>query len=102
MNDQIKLELIGPNHTLAYLIYSGRYHHSNGHSDDIQSISKSKSLYAEQKNFSLDLSSQRGDDVLKNHPLADISLQAILQSFYQILKEYPMGDESTNLVQLVS
>ena len=25
MQDQIKLELAGPNHTLAYLVYSGRY-----------------------------------------------------------------------------
>jgi len=35
MNNEIKLELIGPNHTFAYLMLSGRYHHENGHSDDI-------------------------------------------------------------------
>jgi hypothetical protein len=45
MNDKIKLELKGPNHTLAYLIYSGRYCHPNGHSDDIQNIPRDKPLF---------------------------------------------------------
>lgn len=55
MNDQIKLELIGPNHTLAYLIYSGRYHHTNGaHSDDLQNIPRFKPLISDHKKFSVD------------------------------------------------
>jgi len=44
MNNEIKLELIGPNHTFAYLMLSGRYHHENGHSDDIQNIPRDKAL----------------------------------------------------------
>jgi hypothetical protein len=30
--------LKGPNHTLAYLLNKGRYHHSYGHSDDMKNI----------------------------------------------------------------
>lgn len=59
MNDKIKLELIGPNHTLAYLIYSGRYHHNAGHSDDLKNIPRDKPLIPENKMLSLDLGSMR-------------------------------------------
>ncbi len=68
MNDQIKLELIGPNHTLAYLIYSGRYHHTNGHSDDIQNIPREKSLISQNKKLSVDIVNQRG---IKNNLFVD-------------------------------
>eukprot|EP00347_Sterkiella_histriomuscorum_P015661 403356177 len=100
MSNEIKLELIGPNHTLAYLILSGRYHHENGHSDDIQNIPRDKGFYDQtQKHLSIDINQQR--DVMSN-PFADNNLQIILNAFYQMLMENPYGIESTVLINLVS
>ena len=53
---------------------------------------------AEGKSNSQDLGRER--DVM-NNPLADNSLQAILNSFYQLLQEYLMGLESNSIITLV-
>jgi hypothetical protein len=58
MNNKIKLELIGPNHTLAYLIFSGRYQHPTGHSDDISANPRYKNLISETKTLSLDYNNE--------------------------------------------
>ena len=93
MSDQIKLELIGPNHTLAYLIYSNRYHHNNGaHSDDLQNIPRFKPLISEKQKFSIDYFNK---DFKHNLLVSDSKkLEQILSLFYQMLKEFPMGIES--------
>ena len=101
MNDQIKLELIGPNHTLAYLIYSKRYHHTNGaYSDDLQNIPRMKNLISEKQKFSVDFHNK---DFKNNLLIEDCkTLEQILALFYQMLKEFPMGIDSFKIVPWIS
>lgn len=93
MSDRIKLELRGHNHPFAYLIKSGRYVHSSSHSDDFQSIPKSKDFIkpgqahlSEDVNISRHLKSALAfnEDHMKN----------LLTIFYNLMRENPFGIES--------
>jgi hypothetical protein len=39
---------------------------------------------------------------MKNNPLVDQTLETVLTAFYQMLKEYPLGVESTNIIALLT
>lgn len=58
-----------------------------------------KNLISDNKNLSLDLTNTRD---IKNNLFVDQTLESVLTAFYQILKEYPMGIESSNIVNLIS
>jgi hypothetical protein len=96
MNDKIKLELRGHNHPFAYLIKSGRYVHSSSNSDDFQSIPKNKTfIKTSNPNHSEDVNIGRH---LKNAlALNEGNIKIVLQAFYTLMREQPMGIKSDEL-----
>lgn len=64
MNDQVKLELIAPNHTVAYLSptpVKKHNHNPSGNSEDISLLPRNNSLVKEeQKKRSQDFDSRGG------------------------------------------
>ena len=85
MQEAIKLELIGHNHPMAYLVTRGKYIHQPHKSDDIVFTAKAKNLFNKAHHFSED---QR----LKQMVFEDANYQEqLLTSFYMLMKEFPNG-----------
>ena len=101
MSDKIKLELRGHNHPFAYLIKSGRYVHSSSNSDDFQSIPKNKTfIKISHPNQSEDVNIGRH---LKNAlALSEGNIKVVLQAFYTLMREQPMGIKSDELPNMLT
>lgn len=85
MQEAIKLELVGHNHPMAYLVTRGKYIHQHHRSDDILFIPKSKALFQKAHQYS-------EDTRLKQYVFEDQSYQeTLLTSFYMLMKEFPNG-----------
>lgn len=96
MQEAIKLELIGHNHPMAYLVTRGKYIHQHHKSDDILFIPKSKNLFNKQHQYSED---QR----LKQFVFEDQNYQeTLLTSFYMLMKEFPNGVHLNDLHEKLS
>ena len=65
--------------SIRYLIYSGRYHHMAGHSDDLKNIPRDKPLIPETKMSSVDLGSLRDP---KTNLFVDQTLEHVLTAFF--------------------
>ena len=101
MADRIKLELRGHNHPFAYLIKSGRYVHAASHSDDFQSIPKSKDfIRTEHPHLSEDVNI--GRHLKSALALNEDHMKNVLTNFYNLMREMPFGIESDKLPEILT
>jgi len=102
MSDQIRLELMGHNHPIAYLLKSNRYVHQKGNSNDQESLPTQKQLINYGKpRLSEDVNTGR---FLKSNlcHISEQSIEQILAAFYAILRERPWGIQASELAPAIS